>query len=132
MTRGFPNLFQFGLLQSGIAINYAQLFGEHALHAGWLIGHCIREGLDAIEPTAAAQDAWLGVLHANLGAQAMFLAQCTPGYFNAEGKVDMTADPEMRGIPFFGPTMKYLQILRDWRSAGELQGLELQRRTRSS
>ena len=124
LTRGFPNLLQFSLLQSGIAINYAHLFGEHAVHAGWLIGHCIREGIDEIEPTAEAQDEWLGVLHANLGAEAMFLAQCTPGYFNAEGNLDMGADPEMRGIPFFGPTMDYLQILRDWRAAGDLRGLE--------
>ena len=124
MSRGFPNLLQFSLLQSGIGINYSHLFGEHAVHAGWLIGHCIKEGIEEIEPTAEAEDEWLGVLHANLGAQAMFLAQCTPGYFNAEGNLDMGADPEMRGIPFFGPTMDYLKILEDWRDAGDLAGLE--------
>ena len=127
LARGFPNLLQFSLLQSGIGINYSHLFGEHAVHAGWLIGHCIKAGIDEFEPTAEAQDEWLGVLHANLGAQAMFLAQCTPGYFNAEGNLDMAADPEMRGIPFFGPTMDYLQILKDWRAAGDLAGLETHR-----
>ncbi len=132
LSHGFPNLLQFSLLQSGIAINYAHLFGEHATHAGWLIGHCIKEGITEIEPTVEAENEWLAVLHANLGAQAMFLAQCTPGYFNAEGNLDMSADPEMRGIPFFGPTMDYLQILRDWRAAGDLHGLQTRTRTRQS
>ncbi len=129
LSRGFPNLIQFHMLQAGIAINFSHLWSEHAVHAGWLIGHCVREGITEIEPTTEAQDAWLGVLHANLGPMAMFLAQCTPGYFNAEGGggMDMSADPELRGIPFFGPTMDYLNILRDWRSAGELEGLEIHR-----
>ncbi len=128
LARGFPNLIQFGMLQGGIAINFSHLFGEHAVHAGWLIGHCLREGIAEIEPTAEAQAAWLGVLFANLGAQAMFFAQCTPGYFNAEGGgvPDPNANIEalMKGIPFFGPTMDYLNILKDWRSAGDLAGLE--------
>jgi len=127
LANGFPNLVQFGMLQGGIAINFSHLFGEHAVHAGWLIGHCVRKGIVEIEPTIEAQEAWFGVVLANLGPQAMFFAQCTPGYFNGEG--GGTPDPEMnlnalmRNIPFFGPTMDYLDILKDWRAAGNLDGL---------
>ncbi len=67
------------------------------------------------------------MLHANLGAQAMFLAQCTPGYFNAEGNIDMSADPEMRGIPFFGPTMDYLQHPAGLAGGRRPAGLETRR-----
>jgi cyclohexanone monooxygenase len=127
-ARGFPNLLQIHLLQTGIAINFSHLLTELAAHAAWLIARCLQDGIEEVEPTAEAQEAWFHTLLANMGTQAMFFSQCTPGYFNAEGGGGATINPAMmRGIPFFGPTLDYLKILSDWREAGDLAGLETRR-----
>ena len=124
LARGFPNLMIFDQLQGGIAINFAHLMTELANHASWLIAHCIEQGIDEIEPTAEAQEAWFHTLLGTIGAQAMFFAQCTPGYFNAEGRMDPSA---IRLIPYFGPLLDFIQIQRDWRADGSLAGVETKR-----
>ena len=121
LTRGFPNLMFFYTLQGGIAINFAHLLNELAVHAAWLVSNSLKHGIAEIEPTAEAQEAWFHTLLGHLGAQAMFFATCTPGYFNAEGRMDPSA---IRMVPFFGPTLDYIQILRDWRAAGGTAGVE--------
>ena len=127
-ARGFPNLLQLHLLQTGIAINFSHLMTELGHHAAWLIARCLKDGIQEIEPTAEAQDAWFQTILANMGTQAMFVSTCTPGYFNGEGGGGATVNPAMmKGIPFFGPTPDYLKILEDWRAAGELAGLETRR-----
>lgn len=123
LARGFPNLMIFDQLQGGVAINFAHLMTELANHASWLIGHCVNNGIVEIEPSSEAQDAWFGTLMGRLGAQAMFFAQCTPGYFNGEGNMNVTA-AAIRMIPYFGPLLDFVQILRDWRADGTLAGVE--------
>ena len=129
LARGFPNLLNLDQLQGGVAINFSHLLTELSHHASWLIAHCIEQGIDEIEPSEEAQEAWFQVLLGRLGPQAMFFAQCTPGYFNAEGRMDPSA---IRMIPFFGPLPDFIQILKDWRAAGELQGIEAHRTTVSA
>ena len=121
LARGFPNLMIFDQLQGGVAINFAHLMTELANHASWLISQCIERGIAEFEPTAEAQEAWFHTLLGKIGAQAMFFAQCTPGYFNAEGRMDPSA---IRQIPYFGPLLDFIQILRDWRADGTFEGVE--------
>jgi len=60
---------------------------------------------------------------ANMSSLAMFYAQCTPSYMNGEGSREASA-AAIRSIPFFGGTLEYIEILRQWRAAGDLAGLE--------
>lgn len=128
LAKGFPNLMFFHNLQGGIAINHAHLLHELTQHAAWLIKHCVEKDIDQIEPSFEAQEAWFHLLLTKLGKQAMFFAECTPGYFNAEGRMDPAA---IRSIPYFGPTMEFLQVLRDWRAEGTLAGLEVHSRQKA-
>ena len=128
LARGFPNLMIFDQLQGGVAINFAHLMTELANHASWLIAHCLEQGIAEIEPNAEAQEAWFHTLIGRLGAQAMFFAQCTPGYFNGEGNMNVTP-ATMRMVPYFGPLMDFVQILRDWRADGTLAGVDVNHST---
>lgn len=128
LARGFPNLMIFDQLQGGIAINFAHLMTELANHASWLIAHCLKEGIAEFEPGTDAQEAWFQTLLGKLGAQAMFAAQCTPGYFNGEGNMNVTP-ATMRMIPYFGPLMDFVQILRNWRADGTLAGIDVKHGT---
>ena len=124
LARGFPNYFSFYLTQGAFAINFAHLLGELAIHAAWLIQHSVNTGIEQFEPSAEAQEAWLNTLISRLGAQAQFFMECTPGYNNGEGAMP-TSPNAIRQIPFFGPTLEYVQVLKDWRTAGDLAGLEI-------
>jgi cyclohexanone monooxygenase len=121
-ARGFPNLLNIHLLQSGIAINFVHLLGELAIHAAWMIARCIEADIMEIEPSEAAQEEWFHTLLSKLGTQAMFFAECTPGYSNGEGVMDPS---QIRMIPYFGPTLDFVNILEDWRNEGSLAGMEL-------
>ena len=123
LARGFPNYFSLYMLQGGIAVNFAHLLSELTIHSAWLISETLKRGVEVIEPSVAAQEAWFNTLLANLGAQALFFSECTPGYNNGEGATP-TEESALRGIPYFGPTLDYIQILRDWREEGSLAGLE--------
>ncbi len=125
-ARGFPNLLNIHLLQSGIAINFVHVLSELASHAAWLIARCIDAGILEIEPTEAAQEEWFHTLLSKLGTQAMFFAECTPGYNNGEGVMDPSA---IRMIPYFGPTLDFVKILEDWRADDRLAGMELKNGT---
>ena len=51
-----------------------------------------------------------------------FLEDCTPGYYNNEGK------PAERGGQngfYGGGSVEFFRILHEWRSSGKLEGLEL-------
>jgi cation diffusion facilitator CzcD-associated flavoprotein CzcO len=126
-ARGFPNLIMFSTTQGGQAINYVHMLSEWAIHAAWFVRRCRDLGVAEVEPSAAAQDAWLQVLVASFDpAGAQFLAECTPGYYNAEGQA--RPDPAiLRYLPYFGGTMPFIEILRAWRDAGDMAGLELRR-----
>jgi cyclohexanone monooxygenase len=124
LARGFPNFMSMHLLQGGIAINFAHLLSELAVHAAWLIAHCIKNDITEFEPTPEAQDAWLQTLIGRLGAQVQFFLECTPGYNNGEGRIP-TSPSAIRYIPFFGPTLEFVQILHDWRAAGDFAGVEV-------
>jgi cyclohexanone monooxygenase len=56
--------------------------------------------------------------------RAKFQEECTPGYYNNEGKPSPLA---VRNGFFGGGPIRFVQIIEDWRAAGDLAGLELTR-----
>jgi len=82
-----------------------------------------------IEPTAEAEDRW-GSRIASMAVAGSAIIGCTPGYLNAEGKVDMIRhlplEDQMkaarRGIWMKG-IADYAAVIEDWRNDGKLDGL---------
>ena len=60
--------------------------------------------------------------HPARGHGATFLEECTPGYYNNEGQLSERA--AQNGF-YGGGSVAFFKILREWRAAGELAGLEL-------
>ncbi|MFD4027756.1 flavin-containing monooxygenase [Streptomyces sp. NPDC058576] len=84
-SNGFPNLIQLGTLQNASSVNFTHILDEQAVHAAALIAAA--EAEDAlIEPSPASEDAWLAVLADGAPDHAWFHAECTPGYYNREGR----------------------------------------------
>ncbi|MDH6626149.1 cation diffusion facilitator CzcD-associated flavoprotein CzcO [Streptomyces sp. LBL] len=110
-AHGFPNLFQLGPLQNASAVNFVHVLDEQAQHVAEVVAAARRRRARYVEPTSAAQDAWLAALRENAPDLQAFLAECTPGYYNNEGK------PGERVAYADGPVV-FHDLLRRWRADG--------------
>jgi len=121
-SRGFPNCFIMGNQQSGFTVNYPHALSEQSQHIAYIVKHAIDNDVRRIEVSEAAEAAWVQTIIslARLGQQ--FLEECTPGYYNNEGKPG-----ERSGQNGFygGGSEAFFELLREWRAAGALEGLEL-------
>jgi cyclohexanone monooxygenase len=124
-TRGFPNLLMLSTVQGFQAVNFVHPITDVSAHVVSVIKRCVDEGINTLEPTPEAQEAWFWVLMGTVEGYARYNMSCTPGYLNNEGAAgDMKA---ARGSTYLGSALDMLDILEQWREAGDLAGLELGR-----
>jgi cyclohexanone monooxygenase len=121
-VHGFPNCFVVSLSQSGFTVNYPHMLNEQAIH----LAHIIRQGLDtqvrSIEVSAEAEEAWVSTIISLAVQREKFAADCTPGYYNNEGKPNPVA--VQNGSYGAGP-VAFVKLLEKWRAEGTMSGLEI-------
>ncbi|MBX3313896.1 MAG: NAD(P)/FAD-dependent oxidoreductase [Actinobacteria bacterium] len=121
-THGFPNLFIAGLTQAGNLIsNVPHNYVESATTIAAIIAHAEAVGAVEVEPGEEAEEAWLALL---LNGSALFgNPECTPGYYNNEGRpIDDAARKGMAGYP--GGAVAYFTYLDAWRDKGTFEGVD--------
>ena len=117
---GFPNCFHMGLTQTGLSPNLTYMLDNQARHIAYIVDEINRRDIKAFEPEPEAEADWVAtVLAPNMMTD--YLAQCTPGYYNNEGKSGS-------GEGFFeghypDGAVNFFQMLSEWRDEGELSGL---------
>jgi len=121
-SRGFPNCFIFANSQSGFTANYPHMLNEQSKHAAWIIARCRDEGAVAVEATEEAEAAWVQEVMDSAIQRQKFAEECTPGYYNNEGKPSPLA---ARNGPYGKGSIVFIQMITDWRNEGSMQGLEL-------
>ncbi len=121
-SRGFPNCFIFANSQSGFTANYPHMLNEQSKHAAWIISRCREEGAVAVEATQEAEMAWVQEVIDSAIQRRKFAEECTPGYYNNEGKPSPLA---ARNGPYGKGSIVFIQMITDWRNEGSMQGLEL-------
>ncbi|MBG01627.1 MAG: monooxygenase [Acidimicrobiaceae bacterium] len=118
---GFPNLFILGLAQGGsLVANVTHNFTESASAISAMVGKCIQNGSETIEPTAEAEMKWVNRLEVQ---DRGFLANCTPGYYNNEGSPASDRDLFSTARYPEGP-VAFFEYLHDWVASGQFEGLE--------
>ncbi len=122
-SRGFPNCFFMGGVQSGVSPNFTELYNEQSLHLGYVVGEAERRGARTVEPTAEAEAAWVQVIRDSSGGREDFQEACTPGYYNNEGRPG--EGPGWFGGNYGGGAPAFFRVLREWRAGGDLAGLDL-------
>jgi cyclohexanone monooxygenase len=122
-SHGFPNWFTIGINQNGLSPNMTAMFDDQAVHVSYIIQEVKRRGSQAVEVTAEAEDAWVRkiVSLAGTGAAA-FLEECTPGYYNREGK---GTGGNMQNSPYAPGINAFNALLEEWRNQGDLAGMTL-------
>jgi cyclohexanone monooxygenase len=121
-THGFPNFLLMSLIQAGGSFNYMTIADEQVRHIAHIVGQCLEHGVETIEPTQEAENAWVTeVIRAAQGRRA-FLDACTPGYYNFEGKRSQAV--ELNDF-YCGPPMEYVKRLALWRSRGGFPDMDV-------
>src|SRR5262249_43774714 len=85
-VHGFPNAFWIQLGQGGSFVaNVPHNLTDAAKTVAAVVTHMIEGGYDEVEVASEAEAAWMELLAPN-PVMSSFLADCTPGYYNNEGK----------------------------------------------
>ena len=84
-VRGFPNCFVESIAQSGFTVNFPYLLDVQARHVAWIIARAIERGITEVEPTPAAEAAWVDTVVRRSAATAGRAKTCTPGLLQPRG-----------------------------------------------
>jgi cyclohexanone monooxygenase len=122
-TNGFPNCFFMGITQGGFTANFPHLLKEQSDHIAYMIARAADAKAHCIEASVAAEDRWVDTIKQMAVFSQGFLEQCTPGYYNNEGKPAQSGS--LLGDQYGGGPEAFFQILEDWRKEGNLEGLEI-------
>lgn len=121
-SRDFPNNFIFAISQSGFTVSYPHMLNEQSKHAAYIIAECQRRGVTVVEASAEAEEAWVQTIIDSAISRQEFAEECTPGYYNNEGKPSALA--ARNGAYGKGP-IAFVKLIEAWRADGGLAGLEL-------
>ncbi|MFT3811225.1 MAG: NAD(P)/FAD-dependent oxidoreductase [Micropepsaceae bacterium] len=121
-TRGFPNAFLIQPSQSGFAANFPHMIDEQSRHIAYVITESLARQARSVEPSADAEADWVKTVMEVAVFRQKFQEECTPGYYNNEGKPNPLA---IRNGPYGKGPIAYVKVLEEWRAEGGLSGLEL-------
>jgi cyclohexanone monooxygenase len=121
-THGFPNMFFLGITQTGLTPNFQHMLDEQTEHVGHIVKHCHELGASRVESSIEAERAWCETMR-RLAVLNTFLLECTPGYYNQEGK---PSSPNSLFSGQYGAgCLQFFEVLRQWRAEGSFAGLEI-------
>ena len=117
---GFPNCFMMSVAQSGFTVNFPYTFDLQAQHIAHIAARALGEGIDVLEASAEAEAGWVAKIIELGGQTSEFGENCTPGYYNDEGRADAKS---RQGGFFFGQPTEFAETLEAWREDGSFAGL---------
>ena len=85
-SHGFPNCYFMGFVQSVLSANVPHVLNEQARHIAFIMRELRARGATVAEATAEAEAGWVSLVEKTARAGERFFAECTPGYYNNEGK----------------------------------------------
>ena len=122
-SHGFPNCFFLGFTQTAVTVNVPHALNEQARHVAHILQTARDRGTPTVEPTAQAEEDYVQEIAKSANVGSRFYAECTPGYYNSEGKrgnrSGFFSDMHSAGA------IKFFKLLKDWRDEGSLEGLDL-------
>jgi cyclohexanone monooxygenase len=121
-SRGFPNCFIVSNSQSGFTANFPHMLNEQSKHIAYIVKTCGERQVRTIEAAEDAEKDWVQTIESLAIMRQKFFEECTPGYYNNEGKLSPRA---ARNGPYGAGPIAFVKILEDWRADGGLKGLEL-------
>ena len=121
-TNGFPNCFFLGFTQAAVTVNVPHALNEQAKHVSHILAEAKARQAATVEVTPEGEAAWLEEIERTAVLGERFRAECTPGYYNNEGKLKNPNGFFTSG--YGGGPIKFFRILEDWRDRGTFDGVE--------
>ncbi|MBR1202958.1 MULTISPECIES: NAD(P)/FAD-dependent oxidoreductase [unclassified Bradyrhizobium] len=121
-VRGFPNCFIMSIAQAALAASYPHMLNEQAKHIAHIVTHARDRQATRVEASAEAEEAWIEKVKSLARLRQKFQEECTPGYYNNEGRPNPVA---MQNSPYGAGPVAFIKVLEAWREEGGLQGLEV-------
>ena len=122
-TNGFPNCFFLGFTQGAVTVNVPHALNEQAKHISHLLAEVRTRGEHTVEATPEGEQGWLDEVQRTSRFGERFRAECTPGYYNNEGK---QANPNgFFTSGYGGGPIKFFRILEQWRENGTFDGVKI-------
>ncbi|MDZ4374927.1 MAG: NAD(P)/FAD-dependent oxidoreductase [Phenylobacterium sp.] len=121
-VRGFPNCFVVSNTQSGFSANFPHMLNEQSRHIAYIVKHAVDRQVRTVEASEDAESAWVATIEQLALLRENFLKECTPGYYNNEGKPEVMAK---RNSSYGAGPVAFAKVLEEWRAEGSLKGLEL-------
>jgi cyclohexanone monooxygenase len=112
------------MTQSVTTANLMHVMLENCAHVTYIIDQVRRRGFRSFEVSAAAEQGWVRTILDRAVDRTAWLADCTPGRNNDEGRSDLRP---VQDINFGGGALEMFEILGAWRERGDLSGLALER-----
>ena len=119
---GFPNCFIMSNPQAGFTASYPHLLDEQAKHLAYIIKTGAEKGIQKVEVSEEAEAGWIKQCIEKARDAGDFLENCTPGYYNNEGK---SSERGVQNGFYGGGSIEFFKILEDWRAKGDLEGMDL-------
>jgi cyclohexanone monooxygenase len=123
-ARNFPNCFIVSNTQSGFTANFPHMLNEQSRHLSYIIKTAQDRQATVVEASQDAEDAWVQTIVASALMRQRFQEECTPGYYNNEGKPSPLA---ARNGSYGLGSIAFIQLMEEWRKSDDLKGLELGR-----
>jgi len=121
-VHGFPNAFLVQATQAANLIsNYPHNLVDAARTISEIVRHAEATGAGLVEVSKQAEDEWVDLLLSGMGLM-IGSPDCTPGYYNNEGR-----DPGPQARYFVGypaGAVAYFNYIEGWRTSGKFEGLE--------
>lgn len=121
-TRGFPNCCFVSVVQAAFTPNVIHVTGEQANHFAYVISEVKKKGFKTFQPTQKSEDNWVATILELSKLKEEFNRECTPGYYNNEGKPSIEA---AKNANYGAGPLKFFDLMSQWREQGDLEGLEL-------
>ncbi len=122
-THGFPNCFFLGATQSALTVNIPHTLHEQSDHIAYMLRTAGDRGATVLEATPDGERMWVEEMRSKAHLGMAFYAQCTPGYYNGEGRA---GNPNgYFSAAYGGGALRYFEILEEWRAEGAMAGVEL-------
>jgi len=121
---GFPNLFMIGHDHAAFSVNYTHMLSEASDRMAFILKKALERGVHEIEVTVEAEKEWTETIIRTTRRFRAFVAECTPGYYNHEGKLGTQGEGLVTNSYGKGPS-KFFQITRQWRADGNFAGLDM-------
>jgi cyclohexanone monooxygenase len=121
-VQGFPNAFLVQFAQgANFVVNVPHNWSDAGDTIAAILSHARATGKRLIDVDAEAQANWVELVQTSIGGMAGAAPDCTPGYYNNEGKGNDASAAFGVGYPA-GP-VAFFKYIDGWRKSGKFEGL---------